>query len=301
MNDLIKEYLTSRPQAVIEESPYIVQGTNSAVYKGLWMHKPAMFKFSIRNSAQREADALNDYFNIGCVPELYDVYKDLVLVTEFIDGESLLPENINHDNSEKLCSKFILFINYSLRDVGSNFNYISSFRRSLEELLESNPNHFQENHFKQSIELIFKNWEFISQQSGALYYDDIGGSNVIYTGDKIQFIDFESVWPGNSTLQIGTIIANYTQHNLNPVNKMLITLCRSACSFVPTNFEAWLSAAYLKWWVRICYFHRWNYWETRKNLRYESEEELKRIEHFGRKIKSIKSFADNFTLDIDHS
>lgn len=295
---LIKEYKAQRPTAEIEEGQHSNQGENSVVYRGFYDGKPSIFKFSIRNAAQRESDGYRRFENTSHVPRVFDVYQNKVIVTEFIEGHAY-DSGAEGDAAEKEYQLLVTATQKFFAELKGgddcNFGYISTFRESFEAIYRLNQNeYFDDEIFADTFDLIQKHWDAVSHQDCCFYYDDFDGRNMVVAQDKIYFIDMESVWPGNRLLQVGTIIANMGQAGPNKVLSCLLNEIQSVYAY---DFEAAIAAAYLKVWVRICKFHNWNFWSTCQTLKFENfEREQKRVERFKQKLEGIRRFASSKCL-----
>jgi hypothetical protein len=145
----------------------------------------------------------------------------------------------------------------------ADFSFIDDFRLTLSEAVNENPELLSGADFVHTMDVINDNWSYLSEQTGAMYYDDLGGENILLADDQVFFVDLESVWAGNVTLQVGALVANFAQWG-NPESLDILTRLLSRISeLLHPNWDAWMAAAYLKIWLRICRFHRWNRWKTR--------------------------------------
>jgi len=208
MDELIARYLAARPGAWLEDKPYPNQGMNSIVYRGTWHGEPAMFKFGIRNSARGEANALDYFADTGHVPRVLDVFSDEVLVTEYICGIPLPSATLDTSKRAALLSALCAIVDRSRHDAGADFRFIEGFHATLSEAVDENPELLSAEDFRYTMDAIDSNWSSAAEQTGALYYDDVGGENILLSDDGIYFIDLESVWAGNTTLQVGALVAD---------------------------------------------------------------------------------------------
>ena len=293
MNERIEKYLAERPQARIETQPYPLQGSNSVVYRGTWNGEPAMFKFSIRGAARREDDALKYFADTGHVPRVLDVFHDQVLVTEFVPGRSLQATTLSGTMRDKLVDALATMVEQSMLDCGADFSFVAAFHGTLVETMERNPEILSGDAFSSTFNQIENNWPALSEQTGALYFDDIGGENILLTADHVTFVDLESVWPGNVTLQIGALVANFAENGDSDSIAVLGALLRKLSEKHSLDWAGCMAAAYLKIWIRICRFHRWNSWHTRDDMRLVSEADKQHVNRCGDKLRHIREFAAN--------
>ena len=293
MNERIDQYLAARPQARMEGQPYPIQGNNSVIYRGTWNDEPAMFKFSIRSAARREADALKYFANTGHVPRILDVFHDQVLVTEFVPGRSLQATTLSGTMRDALVDALFKMVEQSMFDRGADFSFAAAFHGTLAEAMERNPELLSGDAFSSTFDEIETNWPALSEQTGALYFDDLGGENILLTAEHVTFVDLESVWPGNATLQIGALVANFAQAGDSDSIAVLNALLRRLSERHSLDWAGCMAAAYLKIWIRVCRFHRWNSWHTRDDMRLVSEADKQHVNRCGDKLRHIREFAAN--------
>lgn len=296
---LVSEYKKQRPEAIINSEPFHLQGTNSIVYKGTYKEIPAIFKFSLRNSVERE---IYGYFYLAktmCISQMLDSYKDKVIVTSFIDGNSI--QNLltsQNDITEYQVNLVQLALQSILNNLtpidNTRFSFINDYFQTINKVYNNyRYDLFRDQIFKQTVEIISCNLNaFLNSDTTTCYLNDIGESNIIIQKDNLKaiIIDLEEVWPGNQLLQYGVVAVygNYTESKL--LKQMIKDLLEKSKYLTDEIF----AAACIKEWMHIVSYNGWLGWKTLTDYQLDlTEDKIKQVNYYKNKLTDIWHFLYN--------